>query len=286
MALFRCGSGRSEADYQNVLDQLITETASGSVASSLDGANNLPIISANMDISAPAGSGGYTGATFKHTRKNLVDITNISSGDTSFNVLGLNICFPCCLSLHLSDDFSVSSDVWEVRTELLDGTYSHATPQRSAIIMATRENPIKIVRCRSTYITSGFYDVQIEPGQSPTGYEEYTSPTIYPISWENEAGAIYDGTLNLLTGVLTADGQTYQLTPLQLKTFLGSNTFWSNTGDSEVEYYANGDLYVQQHPVSRMLNLSKRSEPEEEKKEEIDEKKIEEEINDGTEDQR
>lgn len=40
--LFRCGGGRSEASYQNLMDQLIEETATGPIASFTDGANNIP----------------------------------------------------------------------------------------------------------------------------------------------------------------------------------------------------------------------------------------------------
>lgn len=40
--LFRCGGGRTEASYQNLMDQLIEETATGPIASFTDGANNIP----------------------------------------------------------------------------------------------------------------------------------------------------------------------------------------------------------------------------------------------------
>lgn len=40
--LFRCGGGRSEASYQNLMDQLIEETVTGPIASFTDGANNIP----------------------------------------------------------------------------------------------------------------------------------------------------------------------------------------------------------------------------------------------------
>ena len=40
--LFRCGGGRSEASYQNLMDQLVEETATGPIASFTDGANNIP----------------------------------------------------------------------------------------------------------------------------------------------------------------------------------------------------------------------------------------------------
>ena len=44
--------------------------------------------------------------------------------------------------------------------------------------------------------------VQVERGDTYTGYEEPTS-TVYPISWQSEAGTVYGGNLNVTTGVLT-----------------------------------------------------------------------------------
>ena len=42
-----------------------------------------------------------------------------------------------------------------------------------------------------------------------------------------------------------ATPQTYQLTPTEVTTLLGDNTIWADTGDTEVEYRADLDLYIQ-----------------------------------------
>lgn len=43
-----------------------------------------------------------------------------------------------------------------------------------------------------------------------------------------------------------ATPQTYQLTPTEIKTLLGVNNIWADTGDSDVEYCANTQLYIEQ----------------------------------------
>lgn len=46
-------------------------------------------------------------------------------------------------------------------------------------------------------------DWQLEVGGTSSEYEPYTEPTIIPVSWQTEAGTVYGGTLDALTGVLT-----------------------------------------------------------------------------------
>ena len=41
-----------------------------------------------------------------------------------------------------------------------------------------------------------------------------------------------------------ATPQTYQLTPTEVKTLLGSNNVWADSGDVTIEYYADTKLYI------------------------------------------
>lgn len=45
---------------------------------------------------------------------------------------------------------------------------------------------------------------QIEAGTSATAYEPYTAQT-YPVTWETEAGTVYGGTLDVVSGALTVN---------------------------------------------------------------------------------
>jgi hypothetical protein len=125
-----------------------------------------------------------------------------------------------------------------------------------------------------------------------TGCEVVVSPTqdaqdgtTYPVSWQTEAGTVYGGTVDLVTGVLTAypyytsyNGETlvgpwvssmdeyiegripttgaqvvdlggtpttYQLTPTQIHALLGQNNVWADCGDVEVQYKADVQRWVE-----------------------------------------
>lgn len=56
----------------------------------------------------------------------------------------------------------------------------------------------------ATATTQYFKNLQIEIGNEETEYVPYDGTT-YPVSWETEAGEIYGGTLDVLTGTLTVD---------------------------------------------------------------------------------
>jgi hypothetical protein len=149
--------------------------------------------------------------------------------------------------------------------------------------------------------------VQLELGSTPTSWTPYSnicpitgwtgcevsvSPTqdaqdatVYPVSWQTEAGTVYGGTVDLVSGVLTAypyytsyNGETlvgpwvssmdeyiegripttgaqvvdlggttttYQLTPTQIHALLGHNNVWADCGDVEVQYKADVQRWVE-----------------------------------------
>ena len=133
--------------------------------------------------------------------------------------------------------------------------------------------------------TMSFADFQwqIEIGSSPTDYEPYQGRTIN-VNWEDEAGTVYGGKLDVLTGILTvypeydsyngetltgkwisdrdvyavgttptigaqvvnvgAQGVTVQLEPHEVASLLGANNIFADTGDSAVEYRADTKLYI------------------------------------------
>jgi len=57
-------------------------------------------------------------------------------------------------------------------------------------------------------------DIQIEAGNTATPYTPYVAPTEIPITWETEAGTIYGGTLDVVSGVLTVTHASYDLAAL------------------------------------------------------------------------
>lgn len=49
------------------------------------------------------------------------------------------------------------------------------------------------------------YDIQLEVGSTETAYTEYVPGASYPVTFPDEAGTVYGGTLDLVTGVLTVE---------------------------------------------------------------------------------
>lgn len=91
-------------------------------------------------------------------------------------------------------------------------------------------------------------DIQIERGGMSTAYEPYIGAD-YTINWASEAGTVYGGAVDLVTGVLvseyTANGSLlptkvrYQLSPTRIETLAGVNNIWSDAGSVSIKYWAN-----------------------------------------------
>ena len=58
---------------------------------------------------------------------------------------------------------------------------------------------------------SNYSNIQLEVGSTATTYEAYNG-TIYPISWQTEAGTVYGGELDVTSGVLKATGAYKKVT--------------------------------------------------------------------------
>ena len=128
------------------------------------------------------------------------------------------------------------------------------------------------------------FNIQLELGSTSTDYEPYQGST-YDIEFPSEAGTVYGGKLDVLSGKLTvypyyesyngetltgewisdrdvyavgttptigaqvvnigAEGTEYQLSPIEVKSLLGYNNIWADTGDTTAEYRADIKLYIE-----------------------------------------
>lgn len=73
-----------------------------------------------------------------------------------------------------------------------------------------------------------FTEIQLERGSTVTTFEPYQGKTI-SISWESEAGTVYGGTLDVVTGVLTVDRETIDLGTLAWIKSSNDGQFYSET---------------------------------------------------------
>lgn len=66
-------------------------------------------------------------------------------------------------------------------------------------------------------------DIQLEFGDTRTDYEPYRDVQTVPVSWQTDAGTVYGGSLDLLTGVLTVTHSSFTFTPSMAWTVLTTN---------------------------------------------------------------
>lgn len=98
------------------------------------------------------------------------------------------------------------------------------------------------------------YDGSGHTGMTITRTDGQTPPVesdTYTVDWSGRA-TVYGGTYNSATGVLTLtqaiDGSTLpipveiQLSPVEIRTLLGDNSIFCNTGDSEIQYRSSGTI--------------------------------------------
>lgn len=300
----------------------IENTASGSIASFSDGANNVPVKDLIVNIEpVQEGEGdpspenirpisGWTGAKVTRCGKNLMSprlqtktvkgVTFTVNEDKSVTISGTNssrttIGFPLFDSqneLNLPPGqayyFGYLGDTDTVQLQLyLNGTYDCS----STGDMVQRTTPDNTTKSYIRIRVGGNETVNahIYPMITTEPYTEYVPPVgdTYDITFPSETGTVYGGKLNVTTGELVVDraqiasynGETlpstwisdrdvyiqgsaptigaqvvykpatpitYQLTPTEVATFLGTNNIWADTGDVDVTYRADPKLYIEQ----------------------------------------
>lgn len=260
---------------------------------------------------------GWTGMKVSRTGKNLANqlaCLNYSSGKVSWDETMQAVKFSdyvanssktvICkigkpgvirVSYDVRHDGNQVGDREVILVNYTDGTTKKVTRNDSAIgewrHVSFSTDSSKIVDTVSYgyyYSSAGFpgyiKNVQVELGTVETDYEPY-SGDVYNITFPSEAGTVYGGTLDVISGLLTvdraiiasyngealtsewisdrdvyvsgatpatgaqvvyklADPITYQLTPQEVKTLLGQNYVFADTGDVDVTYQADTKLYV------------------------------------------
>ena len=206
----------------------IYETASGSIASFSDGADDMPLKSAVVSIEPiQEGTGdpspdnvrlisGRTGLSVARSGKNLLDKSKIVQGSFANPTNTANV--------HIDDYLPIKGGetyVWYTPILQINGRYvavydsnhekigtniniygagekTFTTPENAAYFKAMwYRNGSDIVPDEAAYD-------QIELGSTATDYEPYKG-NAYSVDWETEAGTVYSATLDLVSGKLVVD---------------------------------------------------------------------------------
>ena len=244
------------------MNHSLVDTTSGSVCSFDDGADNVPIKLLQASISG-------TGCNVVRTGKNLCGSV-IESG--SFDENGLNTTndtrartkdyIPVKAGQTISvsfDHLTVSQGFFAISGYTKD---DYTTPRIQSTNWiedggsVTIDAGVKFVRINfrkdnNAQILDGqIANVMVVYGSTSSSYIPYTTGTTYPISWSTEVGTVTSGTMQVNadgTIDVTSGGTTTRLTStVDIRTLLGTNNIWCDTGDiSNLIYYMDMDLYIQ-----------------------------------------
>lgn len=236
---------------------VITNSASGAIASFEDGADGMPLKSLTVNIEpVQEGSGdpspenvrpitGWTGCNVTRTGKNLwkpfdsqtingvtltVDddggcsLTGTATANAIFVMPVTILSGSYYLSAHNSDIVGAS-----VRLMLVSNTggadkqiYLSVANAAAPITLDTEYNQLRIrVNAGAASTSTKFYP-QLELGSTGTAYEPFVANDIYPITFPASAGTVYGGSLDVTTGVLTVDRASVTITDASVLT-MGEN---------------------------------------------------------------
>lgn len=226
---------------EDVYNAYPIDMVSGAVASISDGADGIPVKSlvANIDP-VQSGSGdpspdnvrpisGWTGMNVYRTGKNLFDQSQLlQAEDWTLNSDGFYTGTRRTFHAAFTDGFPVlpkfkdntqytlsfvgytdtSSSGAYFRIVYTDDTFNfiyinNTTPETKVLTSYANRTIKTIIGSYGTDPLAITYlkNIQLEEGTAATDYEPFGSAI--PISWQSEAGTIYGGTLDVLTGVLT-----------------------------------------------------------------------------------
>lgn len=224
-------------------DSLVTDTASGAIASFPDGADNIPVKSLTVDIEpVQSGSGdpspdnvrpisGHTSAVVTRTGKNLFDKSNTANilNNTDFSGATIGVSSQRCvvfIPCKPNRTYMVSRKAGLTNERFAIGYTTELPAVGVAVANVTlAPNSQTVGNLMSLSVTTGsdakyvvvwaywdnmtgaLDDLQIELGSTATDYEPYNGQE-YTIDL---GGTVYGGTLDVTTGVLTVDRQIVDL---------------------------------------------------------------------------
>lgn len=234
--------GKAITDTENAaFGAYPVDSVSGVIVDFPDGADNLPLKSFVVGIDlVQSGSGdpspdnvrpisGWTGAKLYRTGKNLFDQSQLLQAENwtlnsdgyytgtrrTFHVAFIN-GLPILPKFKANTQYTLSfigytdtdSSGAYFRIVYTDDTfnfiYINNTTPETKVLTSYADKTIKtIIGTYGTDPSAITYlkNMQLEEGTSATNYESFG--TTIPISWQSEAGTLYGGTLNVLTGILT-----------------------------------------------------------------------------------
>ena len=219
------------ADRINLLGLLPVKTATkAAICNFSDGADSVPCPSVLCEINPLQASGtpspsnplpisGFTGLTLTKCGKNFLPTslpTNTINATFSSNGVITSAVNARVFAIEVNKnvDFIYSC---ETRTTVIIGlsdklpevndtiTYVGTMTNFDTKTFNTGNNKYIVIGVMNSSAVETFTTnkVMIETGSTATTYVPYTAPTTLSVTWQSEAGTVYGGTLDVVSGVLT-----------------------------------------------------------------------------------
>ena len=230
----------------DILKAFPTDTALGAVASFTDGADSIPLKSLVVDINPvqdlsngdPSPENicpisGWTGVNVEQSGKNLCSVGEytLPSNSMQNTIWHGNLTGTFTITIDKSGITSVETPTSSRFCGMVvDGVNVWIPYIQDSKTVTGNITRIMVYGSRGYSGAEGTIKVQFEVGSTATAYEPYTGRSI-PISWQSEAGTVYGGKLDVLSGVLRVTHQ--------VKTFDGSETWLQIEAG---KYYINKSL--------------------------------------------
>ena len=221
-------------DNVNLLGPLPIRTASGAIASFADGADDVPVESGTFYVvpsqagtgtpspSNPRAISGYTGMTITKTGANLFYVENSSLFPRDNNTIVDNVgTYTAWAKVKKNTDYYIKKSANTNRQNVF-GCTSVPAVGVTTYMLARTEYATNEYRFNSgEYEYIGFYysneaseNMMLSTSQDAlTPYEAYNADTL-AVSWQDEAGTVYGGELNVTTGVLTKTWACHKITSI------------------------------------------------------------------------
>ena len=209
----------AELNMPDILKAFPTDTASGSIASFTDGADGLPLKSLVVDINPIQDLHGYDHPWVAGGGKNLLD-PSLLKDQAAWNIIPIYAPVGTVLTMSTNQpNMATSGLATYFRTPGgTQGASENVLNAHPITKTVGEERYLEIVqRNRDNIKSYADYEYQIEVGSTATDFEPYenicpisgwegmqlsVNGTVIPISWQSEAGTVYGGKLDILSGVL------------------------------------------------------------------------------------
>lgn len=235
-------------DPENIYSAYPTDTASGAVASFADGANDIPLKSLVVGIDIVQSGEGDP------SPENIRPISGWTGMTVNANGTEIPISWETEAGTVYGGSLDVLTGVLTVDKAIITATefYSYASGDL-AYGKVVLPNALPTASVSTDYVTSKF-PVDKSAAENTTRRVSGYAYFYFPAGTTREyAESVVNGTQIVYP---VADPITYQLTPHEVKSLLGQNNLYADTGDTSVEYRADIKAYINRKIAEAIAALS------------------------------